>query len=207
MTRRTRKDQSGAPKTNLPHVPELDLVLYHWSPSTNRKSINRYGLMINQKTLQGDWRPPYVCLCDDPWLGWYLSGRMFPEIDSWDLWVCHDPSQTSFDHYEIITDTYATTGRHFVKEYRIYTRIYKRDLIYLATRARQEIEMNQFVCSLCLFIPKPDSPDNDDRLTIIGGEMVCGDHQGYITPISDARRNLFREAEAVQKQTKEKKKQ
>ncbi len=132
--KKTRRDTSGLPKSNLPLVPKLDLVLYHWSPTSNRSNINKVGLLTHRRTLQGDWRPPYVCLCDDPYLGWSLSGRMFPEIKMWDLWMCHLPSQTSFEHYEIITDTFRGTGRRFVKEYRVYTRIYKRDLIYLATR-------------------------------------------------------------------------
>lgn len=38
----------------------------------------------------------------------------------------------------------------------------------------------EFVCSLCIFKPKEPSPDNDDRLTIISGHLVCVDHQGYI---------------------------
>lgn len=121
-------------KNKLPPVPQLDLILYHWSPTANRPSINKYGLRTHRRTLQGDWRPPYVCFSDDPFLAWVLSGQMWPEIISWDLWMCHMPSQDSFDHYEIITDTFRDTGRHFVKEYRIYTRVYKRDLRYLATR-------------------------------------------------------------------------
>ena len=135
--KRTRNDISGTPKNKLPPVPELDLILYHWSPTTNRGNINRTGLLTHRRTLQGHWRPPYVCMCDDPKLGWYLSGRMWPEIPSWDLWMCYVPDQTSFDHYEIITDTFPDTGRHFIKEYRIYTRIYKRDLYYLATRTQR----------------------------------------------------------------------
>lgn len=132
----TRRDDSGAPKNNLPPAPPLDLILYHWSPVSNRQSIRKNGLTVGKKSLQGDWRPPYVCFSDDPQLAWVLSGRMWPEIKEWDLWMCHVPSQTSFEHYEIITDTYVDTGRHYIKEYRIYTRVYKRDLVYLATRSQ-----------------------------------------------------------------------
>lgn len=134
--RRTRTDHSGAPKSRLPKVPKPDLVLYHWSPTKNRNSIKRYGLDIGKKSLQGDWKPPYVCFSDDPHLAWILSGRMWPDISEWDLWMCYMDHQTSFDHYEIITDTYPDTGRHYTKEYRVYTRVYKRDLIHLATRTQ-----------------------------------------------------------------------
>ena len=132
--KRIRKDESGRPLRNLPPVPELELVIFHWSPTTNRANINRVGLVTHRLSLQGGWRPPYVAFSDDPLLAWILSGKMFPEITSWDLWMCHIPSQTSFDSYEIITDTYRDTGRQYVKEYRVYSRVYKRDLVYLATR-------------------------------------------------------------------------
>lgn len=134
--KRTRNDISGVPKNKLPPVPPLDLIFYHWSPTTNRASINKKGLTPGRLTLQGLWRPPYVAFADDPKLGWFLSGRMYPEIPSWDLWMCYEDNQTSFDGYEIITDTYPDSGRHFRKEYRVYTRVFKRDLYYLATRTQ-----------------------------------------------------------------------
>jgi hypothetical protein len=130
--RRTIKDHRVG--NNLPPAPELDLCLYHWTPTRNRQQIQKIGLVPGKKTLQGDWRPPYVCFSDEPLLAWQLSGRMYPDISSWDLWMCYFPSQTSFNHYEIILDTFIDTGRHYVKEYRIYTRIFKRDLKYVATR-------------------------------------------------------------------------
>ena len=132
--RRTRTDHSGLPKNKLPKVPELSLVLYHWSPTANRPSIERVGLKPGSKSLQGGWKPPYVCFSDEPYLAWLLSGNMWPEITYWDLWMCYMDHQTSFDHYEIITDTYVTTGKPFVKEYRVYQRVFKRDLEYIATR-------------------------------------------------------------------------
>lgn len=133
MGRRTIKDQDE-PENKLPKLPELELCLYHWSPTENRDRIIRNGLKPGSLSLQGDWRPPYVCFSDDPYLAWVLSGDMWPSIHFWDLWMCHYPSQTSFDHHEVILDTYRDSGRKYVKEYRVYKRVYKRDLIYLATR-------------------------------------------------------------------------
>lgn len=130
--RRKVTDHSGENK--LPDVPKPDLILYHWSPSKNRAQIERYGLRTHRKTLQGDWRPPYICFSDDPWLAWVLSGRMWPDIPSWDLWACNLNTQDSFQGYELILDTFPDTGRRYTKEYRIYTRVFKRDLNYLATR-------------------------------------------------------------------------
>lgn len=130
----THKDHSGSAK--LPPIPPLELVLYHWSPTTNRKSIEKKGLVPGKKSLQKGWRPPYVAFADDPNLAWSLSGRMWPEIPSWDLWLVYHEHQESYEHWEIITDTYVSSGRPFVKEYRIYTRIFKRDVLYVATRTQ-----------------------------------------------------------------------
>lgn len=132
MGRRTVKDHSD-PENRLPTLPPLELCLFHWSPTENRPRIERNGLKPGSLSLQGDWRPPYVCFSDDPYLAWVLSGDMWPHIHSWDLWMCHYPTQTSFEHHEVILDTYRD-GRKYVKEYRIYTRVYKRDLMYIATR-------------------------------------------------------------------------
>lgn len=132
----TRKDHSGAKK--LPKKPDLEVVLYHWTPTTNRNRINRLGLVPGRLSLQGEWRPPHICFADDVHLAWHLSGRIHTDIPEWDLWQCYPENQTSFDHWEIITDTYPDTGRTFVKEYRIYTRIFKRDLIYVGSRSQEK---------------------------------------------------------------------
>lgn len=131
--KRTQKDHSGAKK--LPKVPKLELVLYHWTPSTNRARIKKRGLVPGSLSLQGEWRPPHICFSDEPNLAWILSGDIHRDIPDWDLWMCYFDNQTSFEAYEIITDTYPDTGRTFVKEYRIYTRIFKRDLIYVGSRS------------------------------------------------------------------------
>lgn len=115
-------------------APELQLCLYHWSPNDNRRSIEKVGLVPGRLSLDGLWRPPYVAFADDPYLAWILSGRNHPEIELWDLWMVNVFHATSVDHWEILLDTYASTGRHYRKEYRIYSRIYKRDLIYIGSR-------------------------------------------------------------------------
>lgn len=129
--RRRVKDLSGL---NIKTVPNPEAILYHWSPTSNRNSINRYGLMPDKKSRSGDWQPPYICFSDDPMLAWRLSGATDDGIESWDLWMCYLDAQTSFDNYEVLTDTFADTGRHHIQEYRVYTRVYKRDLRYLGTR-------------------------------------------------------------------------
>jgi len=36
--------------------------------------------------------------------------------------------------------------------------------------------MTEFICSICVHSPKEESPDNDDRLTVLTGTAVCIDH-------------------------------
>lgn len=117
-----------------PDKPEPDLCFYHWSPTKNRDNIFRKGLETNKRSVGGDWNPRYICFSDEPNLAWSLSGNMHPEIPSWDLWMCYVAHQTSFDSYEVWLDTHTFTKRHYIKEYRVYTRVFKRDLIYIATR-------------------------------------------------------------------------
>lgn len=132
---RTKRKHHG-PETKFPPLPPIDRILYHWSPSSNRASITRHGLKVNRLSLQGEFRPPYVALADDPWLAWILSGQMYPGIKKWDLWMVNVENQTSFKGWEIITDTYRNSERTYRKEYRVYTRIFKRDLIYLGSRTQ-----------------------------------------------------------------------
>lgn len=133
-----RKDDSGLARSKLPPVPDPIRTFYHWSPSRNRKQIEKVGLLTHRiSNMPGwKWRPPYVCFSDNPMMAWSLSGDMYPEIKSWDLWVCYPDVQTSFEGWEVVTDTYPRSGETFVKEYRVYSRVYKRDLKYVATRTQ-----------------------------------------------------------------------
>lgn len=108
-----------------------DLNFYHWSPRTRRNQILRYGLVPGKPSLQGQWRPPYICFADDVNLAWTLSGANHPHIDEWDLWQVYADDA---ERWEVILDTYYQTGRHYVKEYRVYHRIYKRHVHYVASR-------------------------------------------------------------------------
>lgn len=133
--RTVRRDISG--KDPVPGIPEPDLVVFHWSPSKNRKSINKLGLVpgrLDDTSQDAIWRAPYVVLSEDPILAWSLCAHRRPDIYSWDLWSCNVTWQTSFKGWELITDTYIHSGEPYIKEYRVYTRIYKRDLKYVATR-------------------------------------------------------------------------
>lgn len=83
-------------------------------------------------SLSHDWRPPFVCFSDEPILAWTLSGRLYPEIKQWDLWMVF---ASDVGDFEVILEMSRHTGKHYVKEYRVYHRIYKRDVYYIASRS------------------------------------------------------------------------
>lgn len=112
----------------LPSTPE---VLFHWSPTANRPRILRLGLTPGRLSVDRQWRPPHVCFSHDPETAWRLSGRNHPHIDEWDLWMVF---AATLEGYEAILDTYVGSGRHYVKEVRVYHRVYKRNVLYVASR-------------------------------------------------------------------------
>lgn len=77
------------------------------------------------------WRPPCTCWADDPHLAWILSGRLHPEITSWDLWQTYSDVLSGA---ELLVDYSPGRQGHYAKEYRVYERIFKRDLWLVATR-------------------------------------------------------------------------
>lgn len=106
------------------------IPLYHWSPESRRASIQRLGLLPGRPSIDGEWRPPYVCLSATPSLAWALSGAHHPEVDRWDLWMVWSDVPTALMKLRDVD----TNGRSHVKEYRVRERIWKRDIWYVATR-------------------------------------------------------------------------
>lgn len=126
----------------IPPLPKEPFPLYHWSPSDRRRAINRRGLVPGSHSVDREWRPPYICLSDTPSLAYALSIDFHPEILSWDLWMVWSDRPKG---KEAIYDTYADTGRAYVKEWRVYERIYKRDVWYVATRlAKTNLRRNEY---------------------------------------------------------------
>lgn len=110
--------------------------LFHWSPSSRRRRIIRSGLVPGSWSTDRLWRPPYVCFSDDPEMAWGLSaltprGR---STDHWDLWMMLSSVPAG---YEEISNTYRDTGREYVQEYRVYERVWKRDLWYVGSRTQR----------------------------------------------------------------------
>lgn len=112
-------------------VPDNREMLYHWSPRSRRSGILRYGLQPGMWGVTRDWKPPFVCFSDDPVLAWTLSGHIHPEIEEWDLWIVFNEK---VGRSEAILEMYRDGSGHYVKEWRVYHRIYKRDVHYVASR-------------------------------------------------------------------------
>jgi hypothetical protein len=105
-----------------------NVMLFHWSPKSRRKQILRYGLCPNKLSRDKLWKTPFVCFAPSPSLAWGLSGALSRKNNEWDLWmVWLDRVQKT---YEKLFDDRDNT----VKEYRIYERLYKRDIWYVGTR-------------------------------------------------------------------------
>ena len=104
------------------------ILLYHWSPSSRRKGIERFGLVPGKISVDKQWKPPYICFSDSPSQAWGLSGGMNGHLhSSWDLWMVW--SNFLVPGYEVL---FFDNGEP--KEYRAYSRIYKRDIWYVGTR-------------------------------------------------------------------------
>lgn len=106
-------------------------IFYHWSPLARRTAILRRGLVPGQWSRDRLWKPPYVCLAPTVKGAWSLTGGMKYDHEKsfiWDLWEIWVGDQ---DGYE---ELYYDTGR--IQEIRVYERIYKRNVWWVATRDR-----------------------------------------------------------------------
>lgn len=105
--------------------------LFHWSPSSRYKGICRYGLKPGCWSTDRLWRPPYVAFAGWPSLAWALSGGgPARDLDhpSWDLWMVWTSRVRGYEELRLFD------GDDGALEYRVYERIYKRDVWYVATR-------------------------------------------------------------------------
>lgn len=115
--------------------------LYHWSPTSRRKQIIRYGLRPGMRTTTTteNLGGLAVCLADSPSWAWALSGGMCWTPDGeWDLW------QTSLDRL-VDPVVLATPDRPSgLYEVRTEHRIYKRDLWLVGSRTCQKKTEDQW---------------------------------------------------------------
>lgn len=83
--------------------------------------------MPGSRSVDGEWKPPYVCFSASPSLAWALSVRIHRAIPEWDLWMIWSDVPTG---YEVLYND----GDGSPKEYRVYERVFKRDLWYVGSR-------------------------------------------------------------------------
>lgn len=102
-------------------------MLYHWSPSKNRASIKKYGLVPGKKSVCGQWNPSYICFSRYPTVSWALSAT-HQKPQSWDLWCCWSNVAVPLDH------THKGKENWWMAEYRTPNRIPKSKLWFVGTR-------------------------------------------------------------------------
>jgi len=107
------------------------LLLYHWSPRIRRKQIIRYGLRPGSLSRCGEWKPPHICFGASPSFAWasvmVTAGK---EKQEWDLWMLRTDRLNNIVQERMDW----SDGR----EYRIYDRIYKKDIWYVGSRWRKK---------------------------------------------------------------------
>lgn len=104
-------------------------IFYHWSPLARRGRILKKGLVPGQWSRDRLWKPPYVCLAPTIQGAWSLSGGMHYDEEKawvWDLWEVDVSDQSG---YEMLP-----YDNGHMKEIRVYERIYKRNVWWVATR-------------------------------------------------------------------------
>lgn len=62
-------------------------ALYHWSPTSRRADILKFGLMPYSFNVVASGPLPHICLAPTPSTAWGLSGGTgWHEAEEWDLW-------------------------------------------------------------------------------------------------------------------------
>lgn len=105
-------------------------MLYHWSPVARRKSILRHGLCSKKPSVDGLWKPPYLCFSKFPTVAWALSATHSGKAGEWDLWCCWSDYVGPFI-------TRSVNGHWHMTEYRTFVRIPKSKLWHIGTRRFQ----------------------------------------------------------------------
>lgn len=113
---------------------EPNRPLYHWSPRSRRKQIERYGFRPHMRpttTTEDDRRVPYVCFADSPSWAWALSGGLrWTPAGEWDLW------QTWLEALDSPTVLSSPDRPSGIYEVRVEHRVYKRDIWWVGSRVK-----------------------------------------------------------------------
>ncbi|MCX7010285.1 MAG: hypothetical protein NTY53_24105, partial [Kiritimatiellaeota bacterium] len=124
-TQRRKGQRKTQRKTKRP------FLLYHWSPASRRKAIERRGLVPGSTSRCGRWRPPYVCFCRYPNTAWALSATHSKVRGVWDLWcVWSDVAQP----YTTLNTATNARAWWWMTEYRCARRIPKSQVWWVGSR-------------------------------------------------------------------------
>ena len=109
-------------------------LLYHWSPTKNRKSILHDGLCpLKPANLDGNdpanegFRATNICFTRSPSASWALSATVIGKAQSYDLWMVWSDVKP----YKTLT---CDSSIWTLTEYRIFERIPKSKIWYVGTR-------------------------------------------------------------------------
>ena len=104
-------------------------LLFHWSPVSRRKSIERQGLRTGKPHAAHSegWQADYLCFAASPSLAWGLSAKAINRPGDWDLWM------TWSNGFEKPLKRVRWEGLE-VKEYRTKENVPKSRLWYVGTR-------------------------------------------------------------------------
>lgn len=104
-------------------------LLYHWSPTKNRKQITKYGLRPNQASnTEPKWKSPHVCFSTSPSHAWGLSAMILgieQEYDLWMVWSTNIPDLKRRPDFPKDAN---------VAEFRTAKRVFKSNLWLVGTR-------------------------------------------------------------------------
>lgn len=96
--------------------------IYHWSLRTRRSSILKRGLRINSLSVDGKWRPPYLCFSTSPKMA--LS-----------LFIFRRGGNTCVDLYEVWPEREWKIRRRddMAREIRVFNNIPKRRVHFVGS--------------------------------------------------------------------------
>lgn len=109
--------------TDDPWPHQDDEWLFHWSPRRNRDSITRLGLLPGQRSNDGDWNPPHICLAETPRLALSLCHGTPPL----DLWMVHRTDCT--DLFQVGQEWRTTHPIRTVNVHRVHTDAHEGNLL------------------------------------------------------------------------------
>lgn len=69
------------------------ITYYHWSPSSNRQSIQQHGLLTHRPAIgTPEYKASYICASRNKDIGWVLAKGRTENGTTWDCWAFTVPT-------------------------------------------------------------------------------------------------------------------